>query len=182
MYRKIIFTAIIIILLIPSNIKGSGLLEKIEVYRGNIKIAVNNTPVELEEQPFIYNNRVYVPLRFISDALGEKVEWIPESRAVIIKELDLNVSLDDCQPEMGEIFVYGKILNIDYENYRIEIEQHFDDNSIEISPFLSVSRHVVVMLQGNDEKNIHFFQLRKGDTGGFILDSSGRVRGIIVSS
>jgi len=183
MYRKILFIAIILILIAPCSIRGSGLLEEIEIFRGDIKIAVNNTSVEPEEQPFIYNDKVYVPLRFISNSLGKEVKWVPESRAVIIKEPDLKLPIEDCRPNIGEIFVYGKILKVDYNNYIIEIAQHFDDNSVEVNPTLTVNRNVIIVKQkeNNKEENIHFYQLKKGDIGGFILDNAGKVRGIIVT-
>ena len=49
------------------------------------KIAyVNNQPVELDSPAVIVNSRTLVPVRFISEALGFKVDWDGENRVVII--------------------------------------------------------------------------------------------------
>jgi hypothetical protein len=181
MWKKALFIAIIILTLTNVSIKASVSKEQIEVYRQYIQVIVDNNSIELEEQPFIYNNRVYVPLRFVSNALGKEVEWVATQKAVLIKSPGLFIPVPENRPDVGEIFVYGKITGIDYENYTMNIEQHFDDNSIAIKNPLKVNHNVVVVLQGNGKKNIHFYQLKEGDVGGFILNSNGSVRGIIIS-
>ena len=35
--------------------------------------------------PYIKNDRTYVPVRFITEALGASVEWIPETKEVIVR-------------------------------------------------------------------------------------------------
>jgi hypothetical protein len=180
MPRKIAAAVIIFIILTSLTINASGIAEMIEVHRGNIRVVIGNRQVELEEQPFIYNDRVYVPLRFISTALDRDVEWNPVIRAVVISNPDLKLPLTECRPDEGETFVYGEITDIDYKDYTITIHQHFDDNSTPADNPLPVSRDVVIILQRDAEKNIHFYQLKSGSTGGFILDSGGRVRGIII--
>lgn len=181
MFKRILVSTAIIIAVTSASIHAYSMLETIKVYRGGIKVVINNKQVHLEEQPFIYNDRVYVPLRFVSEKLGKKVEWGGESRTVLIWDPGFSVPLEICHPEKGEIFVYGKISRIDFSSYTIEVEQHFDDNSVQVKQPLSVREDVVVILQENGERNIHFCQLKAGDTGGFILDSTGKVRGIIVS-
>jgi hypothetical protein len=41
----------------------------------NITIYVNGQKKTPEEEPFIYNGRTYVPLRFIAEALNKEVKW-----------------------------------------------------------------------------------------------------------
>jgi len=50
----------------------------------NIKIVVNGKEIKSETPAFIENGRTMVPLRFISEALGEKVEWKNETKTVVI--------------------------------------------------------------------------------------------------
>jgi hypothetical protein len=76
------------------------------------------------------------------------------------------------------VFVYGEILDIDYHNYFISIEQHFDDNSIPVANPLKVISNVAIRRKNS---NIHFYQLKVGDVGGFIVNKNGEVRGIVVS-
>lgn len=180
MLKRILSTAIILVIITSATISAAGLLEEIQVYRGDIKVVADSREIELEEQPFIYNGRVYVPLRFVSNALGMDVDWNGETKTVIINSPDFKFPLAECRPEEGEVFVYGEITGIDYENYTVTIHQHFDDNSIPVNNPLRVNRDVVIVMQLNGRKNMHFYQLKKGSTGGFILDSGGSVRGIIV--
>ena len=66
-----------------------------------IKIMVSGKEIKPETPAYIENGRTMVPLRFISEALGEKVDWNAETKSVIIgdnkavlaigsKELDAN--------------------------------------------------------------------------------------------
>ena len=45
---------------------------------------VNNAEVALDSPAFTENNRTYLPLRFISENLGAKVEWVESTQQVII--------------------------------------------------------------------------------------------------
>lgn len=66
-----------------------------------IKIMVSGKEIKPETPAYIENGRTMVPLRFISEALGEKVDWNAETKSVIIgdnkavlaigsKEIDAN--------------------------------------------------------------------------------------------
>lgn len=44
----------------------------------NIQIKVNGRPVETDVSPFIENNRTYVPVRFVTEALGGEVAFDTE--------------------------------------------------------------------------------------------------------
>lgn len=45
---------------------------------------INSTPTALDASPVIVNDRTFVPLRFVVESLGEKVEWDAENFSVII--------------------------------------------------------------------------------------------------
>jgi hypothetical protein len=45
---------------------------------------VNNNSVKLPTLPFIVNGSMYLPLRFISEQLGAKVEWLPQEERIAI--------------------------------------------------------------------------------------------------
>lgn len=51
---------------------------------GSKKTLVNNKPIEIDVPAQIYNDRTFVPLRFISEVLGYKVEWDGITRSVLI--------------------------------------------------------------------------------------------------
>lgn len=57
-----------------------------------IKFTVNNPCYVVDKQikefdsvPYIKNDRTYVPIRFITEALGASVEWLNDTREVIIR-------------------------------------------------------------------------------------------------
>lgn len=80
----------------------TGTLSVDITYR-NIQITVNGDRVAVpaENEPFIYQNRTYVPLRVVSEALGYDVDWDGDTSTVIIEaEDDLPVngtSESDCE-------------------------------------------------------------------------------------
>ena len=39
------------------------------------KAKADNKEVELDVKPFIKENEIFVPLRFISESLGEEISW-----------------------------------------------------------------------------------------------------------
>lgn len=51
---------------------------------GNKTVLKNGAPVDLDVAPQQIGDRTMVPLRFVSEALGAKVEWIEASRTVLI--------------------------------------------------------------------------------------------------
>lgn len=49
-----------------------------------IKVMLNGTPVAFDVSPVNIDGRVMVPVRAIAEALGATVEWLPETRTVLI--------------------------------------------------------------------------------------------------
>ncbi|HEX7057515.1 MAG TPA: copper amine oxidase N-terminal domain-containing protein [Bacilli bacterium] len=73
--------------------------KKITGKKGNLTIELqvgaktaykNRQPIALAQPPVIINNRVYVPIRFIGEALGARVNWNSASRTVEIKTRELS--------------------------------------------------------------------------------------------
>lgn len=72
----------------------TGTLSVDITYR-NIQITVNGDRVAVpaENEPFIYQDRTYVPLRVVSEALGYDVDWDGDTSTVMIEaEEDLPVN------------------------------------------------------------------------------------------
>ena len=60
-------------------------VEKLVVLQiGNTKAFIDENPTELDVEAKIVNDRTFVPIRFIGEALGVDVDWNDEDRAVII--------------------------------------------------------------------------------------------------
>jgi len=51
---------------------------------GNLTAYINDQAIQLDQPPMIINGRTLVPVRFVSEALGAKVEWDGTKNTVII--------------------------------------------------------------------------------------------------
>ncbi|MBS4026718.1 MAG: PDZ domain-containing protein [Clostridia bacterium] len=58
----------------------------ISLFINNDKGLVNGEEVALSEKPFIENGRTYVPLRFVGESLGLKVEWQQETGKILLHQ------------------------------------------------------------------------------------------------
>jgi len=56
----------------------------IELFIGSPQASVNGKSVQIDSAPYIYNNRTYIPLRFLTENLGAVVNWDSQSREVTI--------------------------------------------------------------------------------------------------
>lgn len=63
---------------------ASSHLTSLEVSLNPVTFLYNGNQIELEEQTFIVDGTTYVPVRWISETLGKKVEWDEEKRAISI--------------------------------------------------------------------------------------------------
>ena len=71
---------------------------QIDNYAVVIDGTLKHVDEDTEVRPYIKNNRTMVPLRLIAEAFENEVEWIPETRSVVIKsegiEIVLNIGSD----------------------------------------------------------------------------------------
>lgn len=67
--------------------------EMIQLERGQVSVEIalstadasrNGLPLPMDEPPFLDDGRTYVPLRFVAEAFGERVDWSAEYRQVSI--------------------------------------------------------------------------------------------------
>jgi hypothetical protein len=59
--------------------------KKIKLKIGDAKASVDGKEVKLDQKAVIINGRTMVPVRFVSEALGAKVEWDAQNRTIQIK-------------------------------------------------------------------------------------------------
>ena len=142
MNRKLrTFITIIIFFSISSfTVLAAQNYEEIKVFYRNIRIFVDKDEVTPKDKPFIFNNTVYVPIRFIAESLDSRVLWNSEDNTISISSFE---DFEESKPLEGERFVYGEILSIDKEERTLHIYQHIDDNSIYEESDLKVSKDVV---------------------------------------
>lgn len=67
----------------------------IELWIGKREAKINGNEYMLDAPPFIENGRTLVPIRFIAEGFGAKVDWIGETKTVIInlESEDINIVL-----------------------------------------------------------------------------------------
>jgi len=74
------------------NVKRIVVIEKngitIKVPIGEKSIYVNEQNVKTDTAAILLNNRTYIPLRVIFEALGYNIDWHGNSKTVILKELE----------------------------------------------------------------------------------------------
>jgi len=71
---------------------------KIRLWIGKKTAFVNEDPIRLDEPPYIQHGSTMVPLRFIGEAFGAKVEWVAEGKGKIIIQLQnhkIHLSIGD---------------------------------------------------------------------------------------
>jgi len=54
----------------------------------NIQIILNGEQIQTPYEPFIYNERTYLPVRAVAEALGLHVDWDEETSTVILTSLN----------------------------------------------------------------------------------------------
>ncbi|AKL96721.1 copper amine oxidase [Clostridium aceticum] len=150
-------------------------------YLRNFTIALNQQVVNLEKKPIVFENRLYLPAKYIAEALDYKVTWHPEDEKITLNPKVLEEKLPPCNPLIGEYFVYGEIQAIDLEGQQIQVEQHLDHHSREIFDFLKVQEDAAIFLKRNSHTmRIHLEDLRVGDVVSFIVTKEDTIRGIII--
>jgi len=69
----------------PINVGGNAPIEALPY--GEIRVTFNGARIALETSPVIVDNCTLVPIRFLAEALGDDVEWIDETREVVVRTL-----------------------------------------------------------------------------------------------
>lgn len=108
---------------------------QIEVYFQNLKYmfdGMEKKPTEEQGAGFIYNGTTYVPLRFVSEALGKPVAWDGENQTIWVgKKIDMNAvaaKYQGGQITMGEFTKFLKFMTLVNPNYaQYENDPRFEE-------------------------------------------------------
>lgn len=76
-----------------SDSVSSGDFIKIMSLNKNIEIYVDNTKLTPDVSPYLENNRTFVPIRFVTEALKTNIEWDGSKATAIIKSGNQTISL-----------------------------------------------------------------------------------------
>ena len=80
----------------------------------NQKVFVNDKQVELKEGSIVYENRLYLPVREIGDALGLEVGYVSEQKIVALDGGKIQLPVNE-----NKAVVNGQIVAIDKENDKV---------------------------------------------------------------
>ena len=58
-----------------------------------ICLTVNNAYLKMDSEPFLFDGFTFVPIRFVSEALGAEVNWNAEKKSAIIENSGTNIEL-----------------------------------------------------------------------------------------
>lgn len=71
----------------------------VELWIGNKTAKVNGKDIELDVPGMLVDGRTMAPARFVAESFGAKVEWLPESRRVVITYVRPDYYIDYSHPE-----------------------------------------------------------------------------------
>ncbi|KAB3532157.1 hypothetical protein F8154_12155 [Alkaliphilus pronyensis] len=181
MFKRPLLVGLIIIFVLSLSVCW-GAIEyyEIKAYINNYKIFYEGKEILTNNESYIYNSKIHVPLRDFAEALSLEVEWNGVEGEV---RLSKGTVIEACNPFIKEAFIYGIVTKIDWDNRLIDIEQHLDHNSREIYEELPILEDVEIVIQRNHrEMKIDFKDLRVGDVVGIIVNEGNEVRAIIVDA
>jgi hypothetical protein len=82
--RLMAFLVVLVILIAYGTAQGASLTKSIKAVYRNIAIVIDGKANVPSEEPFIVDGHVYVPLRYIAQALGSQVQWDNTNNRVLI--------------------------------------------------------------------------------------------------
>ncbi len=77
-------------------------------------ILVNGKELKINEGELLYENNKFIPIRELADTLGLKLDYIPESKIVVLDNGKIQLPIDN-----NKASVNGKIVSIDENNEKI---------------------------------------------------------------
>ncbi|MDF2961853.1 MAG: PpiC-type peptidyl-prolyl cis-trans isomerase [Paenibacillus sp.] len=103
---------------------------QIEVYFKNIKYMFDGQQKKPADESFIYNGTTYVPLRFVSEALGKEVQWDGDSETVWVgRKVDLSSTVavyKDGQVTLGEFEKYLAVMRLlNQQDESVESDENY---------------------------------------------------------
>lgn len=75
-----------------------------------ITVKINGQPIYVDTNPYIRNNRTFVPIRFIAEAFQLKVEWIQAEKKTILRDETTTIEM---WIDSNKLVVNGEELSMD---------------------------------------------------------------------
>ena len=155
-------------------------VQKVDAYSG-VKVFFNGKEVINPDQPFIINDRTYVPLRMIMELVGSGVTWDAANYRVMLtggasdseliaKDAEiaaLKKELEKLKEEDSKVDL-GKIEDDLLKTFRYAGEDYFDDDYIDVS----------LSLNGDKKEVAYTIKLKFGKKSSYAKLSETRTRDI----
>ena len=105
--QKIVLAVVCLLAFSCTAVGASTVAKNITVYYRNIQIVVDGIKETPDAEPFIYNGTTYLPVRAVSEALGERVEWDGTNNTVYIGEQpgEKQYLMEVCPPYQSSMYV-----------------------------------------------------------------------------
>lgn len=107
--------------------------KSIEVLFGIGDIKIDQNSAKIENESFIYNDKIYVPLKSIGEKLGYRVQWDPKNRvAYLNKQLsEINIPMHKIKSVLSNEFTlnpitksYFTFVDVKPESFEIGEKEH----------------------------------------------------------
>ncbi|HOW02900.1 MAG: stalk domain-containing protein [Caldisericia bacterium] len=118
---------LVVIMLVTFVYAEQNIIIKLTV--GNKNGTINDKPVTLDVPPVIQNGRTLVPLRFIGEAFGAKVDWDDKTRSITLTMPDI----ESLRSEIESLNSQVDSIKSSYENKIAELNKEIEDKNVLIS-------------------------------------------------
>ena len=123
--RKKTIVAVLVgaMLLSTSVVMAQSQAKNIQVFDSESTIYVDGTAVSFDSTPFVYNGTTYLPIRGVSEALGEEISYSTTSKAIYIgaQPGDPQYMTEVLEPKNQ---LFGEIYRLDYKE---KLEMYGED-------------------------------------------------------
>lgn len=127
-----------------------------------IRLIVNGKEVPCDPPPLIINGRTFVPIRFVSEALGAKVNWNEKQQVVIINSSN-SVSLitNDEVISLKELKTKGIIIEMtaSSEGTYIKTNNHLEFNISVDQLFESRNKAIITEVKNSNGQTVGYIRL-----------------------
>ncbi|MBE7053065.1 MAG: hypothetical protein E7391_02180 [Ruminococcaceae bacterium] len=115
------------------TVTGTKLGKEVKLTIGDTTAYVNGSAVALDVPAKIVDNRTLVPVRFISESMGAKVDWIDETKTVVVERGETtNIACDDgrkVQDGIAKAKIDENIPDVEGANVRRPVPNEFEKSS-----------------------------------------------------
>ncbi len=103
--------------------------QEIKLYIDRRQAYINQLPHEMAAAPTIRGNKTYVPLRFISEVFGERVEWNNQNKVIHIGRI-FTTEAQSTTVKVGQKKVKIQLVKVDLTNPKIKLKVALGKNQV----------------------------------------------------